>query len=47
MSIPACSTPHRIPKGETTGPFTGQMNPDELSPWMGPAGWAGSDDWAA
>src|SRR5215213_88903 len=26
MSMPACRRPHRIPKGDTTGPFTGQIS---------------------
>ena len=26
MSMPACRRPQRIPKGETTGPFTGQIS---------------------
>ena len=37
MSMPSCIRPQRIPKPETTGPFTGQINP-----WppglIGPAG---------
>ncbi len=28
MSMPSCMRPHRMPNPLTTGPFTGQMNPD-------------------
>ena len=37
MSMPAWSRPQRIPNGEVTGPFTGQIMPLE-PPWIGPAG---------
>ena len=43
MSIPGwqASQGRTSQNGEVTGPFTGQMKPDELSPWIGPAGCVG------
>ena len=43
MSIPGwqASQGRGSQKGEVTGPLTGQMNPDEVSPCTGPAGGCG------
>ena len=52
MSIPGWQASHGrgSQNGDVIGPFTGQMNPDELSPCTGPAGGArrrGGAAWAA
>src|SRR6266542_1388769 len=51
MSIPGwhASQGRTSQNCEVIGPFTGQMNPDELSPCTGPAGSAGAAEasWAA
>ena len=57
MSMPGWQASHGrgSQNGEVIGPFTGQIIPEELSPWTGPVGavapvdedWACAAAWAA